>query len=200
MKEFLTYNTVRDNGLILARKMYDEGYIPDIIYASMRGGAYLANVISEFFKIAYKDKKKILDSTVVAHSYSGVHNHTDVILDGWTLQPSKLPADSSVLLVDDIFDSGATINYLVDELIKQGLKRENIKIAVHDYKYFHDKKEQYEHHPDYWCRKHDIYTEKDNLWIHYMSHELVGLSTEELEENYYSKNPALKDVFKGIIN
>ena len=47
MKEFLTYNTVRDNGLILARKMYDEGYVPDVIYASMRGGAYLANVISE---------------------------------------------------------------------------------------------------------------------------------------------------------
>ena len=150
--------------------------------------------------IVKEDEKKILYSTVVAHSYSGVHDNADVILDGWTLQPSKLPADSSVLLVDDIFDSGATVNYLVDELIKQGLKRENIKIAVHDYKYFHDKKEQYEHHPDYWCRKHDIYTEKDNLWIHYMSHELVGLSTEELEENYYSKNPALRNVFKGILN
>ena len=143
MKEFLNYNTVRDNGLILARKMYDEGYVPDVIYASMRGGAYLANVISEFFKIAYKDKKKILYSTVVAHSYSGVHNNSEIVLDGWTLHPSKLPADALVLLVDDIFDSGATINYLVDELIKQGLKRENIKIAVHDYKYFHDKKEQY---------------------------------------------------------
>ena len=33
-----------------------------------------------------------------------------------------------------------------------------------------------------------------------MSHELVGLSNEELEENYYSKNPVLKNVFKGIIN
>ncbi|UTC61495.1 phosphoribosyltransferase [Treponema sp. OMZ 787] len=200
MKEFLNYNTVRDNGLILARKMYDEGYIPDVIYASMRGGAYLANVISEFFKIAYKNEKKILYSTVVAHSYSGVHNNSEVVLDGWTLHPSKLPADSLILLVDDIFDSGATINYLVSDLIKQGLKRDNIKIAVHDYKYFHDKKEQYEYHPDYWCRKHDIYTEKDNLWIHYMSHELVGLSGSELEENYYSKNPALRNVFKGIID
>ena len=33
-----------------------------------------------------------------------------------------------------------------------------------------------------------------------MSHELVGLSNEELEENYYSKNPALRNVFKGILN
>ena len=119
MKEFLTYNTVRDNGLILARKMYDEKYIPDIIYASMRGGAYLANVISEFFKIAYKDEKKILYSTVVAHSYSGVHDNTDVILDGWTFPPGKLKPNASVLLVDDIFDSGATINYLVADLVKQ---------------------------------------------------------------------------------
>lgn len=200
MKEFLTYNTVRDNGLILARKMYDDGYTPDIIYASMRGGAYLANVISEFFKIAYKDEKKILYSTVVAHSYSGVHDNADVVLDGWTFPPDKLKSDASVLLVDDIFDSGATVNYLVTDLVKHGLKRQNIKIAVHDYKYFHNQNEHYEYHPDYWCRKHDIYNEKDNIWIHYMSHELVGLSASELEENYYSKNPLLRSVFKGLIN
>ena len=69
MKEFLNYNTVRDNGFILARKMYDEGYVPDVIYASMRGGAYLANVISEFFKIAYKDEKKILYSIIKVVSH-----------------------------------------------------------------------------------------------------------------------------------
>lgn len=198
MKEFITYNTVRDNGLILARKMYDEKYIPDIIYTSMRGGAYLGNIISEFFKLVYKEKKTILYSTVVAHSYSGIHENTEVILDGWTFPPEKLNSDSSVLIVDDIFDSGATINFLVKDLIKYGLHRENIKVAVHDYKYFHNKKDQYEIQPDYWCRKHDIHSEDEDIWIHYMSHELVGLSEMELEEYYYKRNPALRSVFKGI--
>ena len=51
MKDFITYNTIRDNGLLLARRMYDEGYTPEVIYTLMRGGAYLGNIISEFFKL-----------------------------------------------------------------------------------------------------------------------------------------------------
>ncbi len=200
MKEFLDYNTVRDNGLILARKFYDENYIPDIIYTSMRGGAYMGNIISEFFKLACKDHKPVLYSTVVAHSYSGVHENNEVVLDGWTFPPKHLPKDAKVLLVDDIFDSGATINYLVKDLISKGLTREQITVVVHDYKYFHYKEVQEEIQPDYWCRKHDIYKEEDNMWIHYMSHELVGLSSTELEEYYYKRNPDLRSVFKGILD
>lgn len=198
MKEFLPYFTVRDNGFALARRLYNEGYVPDIIYTSMRGGAYLGNVISEFFKIVYKDSKKILYSTVVAHSYSGVRENSRIILDGWTYPPEKLKAEDKILLVDDIFDSGETINFLVRDLIRYGLKRENIKVAVHDYKYFHNKKAQLQIQPDYWCRKHDIHSEDEDIWIHYMSHELVGLSETELEEYYYKRNPALRSVFKGI--
>ncbi len=199
MKEFLDYNTVRDNGLILARKMYDSSYIPDIIYTSMRGGAYMANIISEFFKIACHEEKPVLYSTVVAHSYSGVKENSEVILDGWTFPPKQLKKGASILLVDDIFDSGATVNYLVKDLMRAGISRDQIKIAVHDYKYFHYKEEQQEIQPDYWCRKHDIYKKEDDIWIHYLSHELVGLSAAELDKYYYTRNPELKSVFKGII-
>ena len=199
MKDFITYNTIRDNGLLLARRMYDEGYTPEVIYTLMRGGAYLGNIISEFFKLAHKNKKPILYSAVVAHSYLGVHENTEVILDGWTLHPKTLKPDTSVLIVDDIFDSGATVNFLVHDLIKNGIRRDCIKIAVHDYKFFHYKKEQYEFQPDYWCRKHDIHNEGENLWIHYLSHELVGLSAIELEDYYFKRNPALRAVFKDIV-
>ncbi len=199
MKHFITYNTIRDNGLLLARKMYDEGYTPDVIYTLMRGGAYLGNIISEFFKLANKNKKPILYSAVVAHSYSNVHENTEVVLDGWTLDPKSLSPITSILIVDDIFDSGATINFLVNDLIKNGINRESIRVAVHDYKFFHYKKEQYEFQPDYWCRKHDIYNENEKLWIHYLSHELVGLSAAELEDYYFKRNPALRPVFEGIV-
>ena len=36
-------------------KFIKDGFIPDVIYVSLRGGAYLANVISEYFKIVRKD-------------------------------------------------------------------------------------------------------------------------------------------------
>ena len=39
MKEFLPYETVRNDALKLASKIYHDGFIPDIIYVPLRGGA-----------------------------------------------------------------------------------------------------------------------------------------------------------------
>jgi hypothetical protein len=33
-KEFLPYDTVRDNALKLARRIYSEGFLPDVIYGN----------------------------------------------------------------------------------------------------------------------------------------------------------------------
>jgi hypoxanthine phosphoribosyltransferase len=104
-----------------------------------------------------------------------------------------------VLLVDDIFDSGQTINHLARIIMEKGIPRRNLKIAVHDYKFFHDKGEQYPIQPDYWCRKHELSVKDEDIWIHYLSHELVGLSREELEENYYVQDPGLREVL-GILH
>ena len=54
IKEFLPYDVVRNDALKLAHKIYKDGFIPDVIYCSLRGGAYMANVISEYFKIISK--------------------------------------------------------------------------------------------------------------------------------------------------
>lgn len=199
MKEFVSYNEIRNNGLVLARTMYDEGYIPDVIYASMRGGVYLANVISEFFKLAYRNKKNILYSTVLVHSYSGINENSDVVLDAWSVNPKELKKDSSILIVDDIFDSGATINFLGNDLLNLGVSRSNIKVAVHDYKFFAYRETVHKIIPDYWCRKHVINSEDDNIWIHYLSHELIGLSSDEVEKYYTSEDKRLYEVFKGIV-
>ena len=197
-KEFLDYNIVRDNAFVLAKKIIDAKYVPDIIYTSMRGGAYLGNVISEMFNVFYKNEKTIRYSTVVAHSYSGVRASDKIVLDGWTYPPEQLEKSSQVLLVDDIFDSGETLNFLVQDLMMRGVERERIKVAVHDYKRRHNAEKKPVITPDWWARLHEIYTEEDDVWIHYTSHELVGLSQEELKVHYFDKNPLLKEVFKGV--
>ena len=46
IKEFLPYDVVRNDALKIAYKIYNEGFIPDVIYCSLRGGAYMANVIT----------------------------------------------------------------------------------------------------------------------------------------------------------
>ena len=203
IKEFLSYDTVRNDALKLAYKIYSDGFIPDVIYCSLRGGAYMANVISEYFKIITKENNlhPVLYAGVVARSYSDVAQHTQVFIDGWTYPPENLRPGDKILLIDDIFDSGRTINSLVENLMNsRGIPRSDIKVVVHDYKYFTYNKEQLPVQPDYYCRKFEITNPEENRWIHYMSHELVGLSQEELQKYYFDLDPELKQAFSPIFS
>ena len=195
-KEFLPYNTVRNNALKMAHRIYTDGFIPNVIYVSLRGGVYLGNVISEYFKFVERRISPVYYAAVVARSYTGVSESEEIKVEGWTYPTEALRTGDKILLVDDIFDSGRTINHLAKIIMEKGIPRKDIKIVVHDYKYFYDKEEQYEIQPDYWCRKHELSLKDDIVWIHYSSHELVGLSHEELEENYYREDPGLREVFQ----
>ena len=198
MKEFLPYDSVRIDALKLAHKIYQQDkFVPDVIYTSLRGGAYMANVISEYYKVALKNHKPVLYAAVVARSYTDVSQHSAVRIDGWTYSPDYLRAGDKIMLVDNIFDSGRTLNYLVGILLERGVPRENIKIVVHDYKVY-KWKEQLPIQPDYWCRKFEISNPEENNWINYNSHELVGLTHEELEENFYKPYPDLRQVLEPI--
>lgn len=200
IKEFLPYDVVRNDALKLAYKMYNiDGFVPDVIYCSLRGGAYMANVISEYYKIAHKNHHPVLYAAVVARSYTDVRkSNPRVYVDGWTYPPANLRPGDRIMLIDDIFDTGNTINALVDILLDYGVSRENIKVVVHDYKDCTYRKKQ-PVLPDYWCRKLVINSPAEDRWIHYMSHELVGLSEEELEQNYYKQDPELKSVLGSYL-
>ena len=197
-KEFLQFDTVRNNALKLAHRIYHDGFVPDVIYVSLRGGAYLGNVISEYFKIVHQGQRPVYYAAVVARSYTGVAMSEQIRIDGWTYSPEHLRVGDRVLLVDDIFDSGRTVNHLSQVILDKGIPRQDLKVAVHDYKFFTDKPEQLPIQPDYWCRKHEVSVNDDGYWIHYMSHELVGLSERELEANYYAQDPAMREVL-GVI-
>ena len=82
-KEFLQFDVVRDNALKLAHRIYSEGFIPDVIYVSLRGGAYLGNVISEYFKIVHKGERPVYYAAVVARSYTGVGTTEKIRVDGF---------------------------------------------------------------------------------------------------------------------
>ena len=195
-KEFLPYTTVRNNALKMAHRIYHDGFTPDVIYVSLRGGAYLGNVISEYFKIIQSKIRPVYYAAVVAKSYTGVGEAGDVKVEGWTYSTGSLRTGDKILLVDDIYDSGKTINHLANIIMKNGIPRKDLKIVVHDYKHFPDTSEKFPVQPDYWCRKHELSPTDEDLWIHYSSHELIGLSQEELEEHYYSFDPELREVLK----
>jgi hypoxanthine phosphoribosyltransferase len=193
-KEFLDFETVRNNAIKLAHRIHFEGFIPDVIYVSLRGGAYMGNVISEFFKIVRSEKRPVYYAAVVARSYRDVGSLEKIKVDGWTYDPAYLRHGDKVLLVDDIFDSGNTINHLVGIIMETGIPREDVRVAVHDYKQRRYLPRQLPVQPDYWCRRHELRTPKDDFWIHYLSHELVGLTEGEKMENYFTAYPELQGI------
>ncbi|MDR3284754.1 MAG: phosphoribosyltransferase [Treponema sp.] len=198
-KEFLPYDQVRNDALRLAYRICKDGFIPDVIYVSLRGGAYMGNVISEYFKLARKDAHPVLYAAVVARSYSDIRKQDRVKIDGWTYSPEYLRHGDKILLVDDIFDTGRTINHLVEVLLDRGIPRDDIKVAVHDYKYCAYKTEQLPIQPDYWCRKFEIVDPAKDCWIHYLSHELIGLTKAELEEYYYRDDLELREALGAVL-
>ena len=195
-KEFLPYQTVRNNALKIAHRIFLDGFYPDVIYVSLRGGVYLGNVISEYFKILQRRASPVYYAAVVARSYTGVQEAEEIKVEGWTYSPESLRTGDKILLVDDIFDSGRTINHLANIIMSKGIQRKDLKIVVHDYKHYYDKKDQWPVQPDYWCRKHELSVKEEDIWIHYLSHELIGLKPEELENNYYSEDPELREVLQ----
>ena len=183
-KEFLGQNTVRDNSLKLARSIHGDGFIPDVIYVSLRGGAYVGNVVSEYFKLIRRNQRPVFYAAVVARSYTDIHTRERVMVDGWTYSPEYLRSGDKVLLVDDIFDSGRTINHLVEIFLEKGIPRSDIKVAVHDYKIRTFIPDTLPIQPDYWCRRHVVGSPDDDNWIHYLSHELAGLTPAEVREHF----------------
>ena len=196
-KMFTPYNEIRNNALKLAYKVYTDGFVPDVIYIPLRGGAYMGNVFSEFFKLVRKGERPVFYAAVVARSYTDIQQQEKVMIDGWTYDPDYLRNGDKVLFVDDIFDSGRTLNYLVSKILEKGIPREDVKVVVHDYK-IHSYRPRQPICPDYFCREHRVVKPEDDVWIHYMNHELVGLTPDEQKMYYLNDDPELEKIFSFI--
>jgi len=96
-----------------------------------------------------------------------------------------LRTGDKILIVDDIFDTGKTVNALVGVILAKGIPRSDIKIAVFDYKIPNYKDiPRLPIQPDYYCRKHVLNSPQDETWIHYMNHEFIGLTSDEIDHEY----------------
>jgi hypoxanthine phosphoribosyltransferase len=197
-KVFLPYQTVRNNAIKLAFQINRSGFVPDVIYVSLRGGAYLGNVISEYFKLVKKRERPVYYAAVVARSYADVRVQQQIKVEGWTYNPEHLRQGDRVLIVDDIFDTGRTVNHLVNVVLSKGIPHHDIRIAVHDYKIRRYLGEELPVRPDYFCVRHEIPRPEDDFWIHYSSHELVGLTADEREAHYYAHDPALREALEFL--
>jgi hypoxanthine phosphoribosyltransferase len=185
MKRFLPVDKERDNGFIMASWLNHFGFRPNVLYTTLRGGTTMASAIAEWYKIQ-PDKSTIIYAAISAHSYTGIEKREELRIEGNTYPFKDLRPDDKVLLVDDIYDSGNTIDKVAREILTQGIKRENLKIVVHSLR--SDKEHPGQITPDYWC-------EEITEWTVYGHYELEDLTEEELQEFYIKNNPTLRQAF-----
>ncbi len=162
-KEFIRADDLVRESFALAKRIYDSGFIPDVLLVLWRGGTPVGIVIHEF--LLYKGIETY-HTALKAVSYTGIGKRIEPMIENVESLMKHLTPESKVLVIDDIFDSGSTMKKVFDEL---GSVVGELKIATLYYKIEANTTDIV---PDYYGRKTD-------RWIVF-PHELMGLTEAEI--------------------
>ncbi|MDX1341858.1 phosphoribosyltransferase [Reinekea sp. G2M2-21] len=170
-KVFITSQELLQDSFRLAHQVLEDGFRPDFIIGIWRGGAPIGIAVQEYFDFKGIETDHI---SVRTSSYYGIGKQSkDIKVHGLHYLIENANADDSLLIVDDVFDSGRSVDALIKQI--QKLSRLNtpkdIRVACPWYK---PANTQVDILPDYYVRKSDD-------WLVF-PHELSGLTPEELIE------------------
>lgn len=170
-KNFITSQSLLEDSFRLAAMVYEDGFRPDFIIGIWRGGAPIGIAVQEFFEFKNTPTDHI---AVRTSSYYGINKQSkEIRVHGLHYLVENANADDKLLIVDDVFDSGRSVDALINQVRK--LMRLNmpkdIRIACPWYKPQNNKTEIV---PDY-------YVNQSDEWLVF-PHEIAGLSEKEVRE------------------
>jgi len=164
----------------LAWQVYESGFRPDYIVGIWRGGAPVGIAVQEFFDLMGVASDHIAIRT---SSYKGIGEREKTVqVYGLNYVIRQVESDNSLLMIDDVFDTGLSVQKVIEDLKKACKKNTpNIRIAT---PYYKPENNATERTPDYFLYE-------TSKWIVF-PHELKGLSLEEIASN--------KPVLRGLID
>tara|TARA_R100001143_G_C3359013_1_gene134375 strand:+ start:1816 stop:2379 length:564 start_codon:yes stop_codon:yes gene_type:complete len=169
-KQYITAGSLLKDAFELALQILESGFEPDLIIGVWRGGTPVGIAIQEAFEFAGIQSDHIAIRT---SSYTSIGKRTRVTVHGLDYLRRHFSANESLLLVDDVFDTGLSLQQVIRELsdiYQNDLPK--IKIAT---PYFKPLNNQTKRRPDFFLHETDH-------WLVF-PHELVGLSDEEILQN-----------------
>ncbi len=170
-KVFITAQDLLRDSFLLAKQVYESDFRPDFIIGVWRGGAPVGIAIQEYLEYAGVSTDHIAIRT---SSYIGIDQQEKVVrVHGLDYIIDNINADNQVLLVDDVFDSGRSIEAILARLKKKTRRNypNTIRVACPWYK---PKRNKTTMTPDYYVKETDE-------WLVF-PHELSGLTPSELKE------------------
>jgi len=178
-KTYLDAQTLLEDSFRLASRIYDSGFRPTFIVAVWRGGAPIGIAVQEYFAYQGVDSDHI---SIRTSAYTGIDNRArTVAVYGLSYLIKKLTREDSLLIVDDVFDTGHTIAAIIDNIEKKLRKNTpaDIRVAV---PYYKPTRNETSLVPDY-------YLHETAAWLKY-PHSLEGLSLEEIKTH----RPGIYDI------
>ncbi len=170
-KVFIRADQLLEDSFQLALNIYESGFRPDYIVGVWRGGAPVGIAVQECLDVLDVKSDHIAIRT---SSYTGIGERSKhVRVHGLTYLIKRLESEDSLLIVDDVHDSGLSIEQIILN-IKRACKKNTPEIRVAT-PYFKPANNQTDRIPDY-------YIHESAEWLVF-PHELEGLTAEELKEN-----------------
>ena len=184
-KLYLSSEDLHRDALRLAAMIMKSSFKPNVIIALWRGGTPIGIAVQEFLD-HYSDTKS--DHIAIrTSSYSGIENQSrQVRIHGLNYLVKNINREDRLLIVDDVFDTGRTIEALINEL-KQKCRNNtpaDIRVAVPWYK---PEKNEIGREPEY-------YLNTTKQWIKF-PYSLEGLTKDEIKQN----RPEIYDIIKSAI-
>jgi len=168
-KLFISADSLLRDSMELARLIIRSGFRPTFLVAMWRGGAPIGIAVQEVLEYHNIHADHIAIRT---SSYLGIDNQSKTVrVHALDYLVSRLSAEDQLLLVDDVFDSGRSLEAVLSELKRRCRRNlpQQIRIATTYYKPARNRSSLI---PDYYVRA----TEQ---WLVF-PHELQGLSREEI--------------------
>ena len=168
-KTYVNAQSLLDDSFRLGLKVMDDGFRPDYIIGIWRGGTPVGIAVQELLKYHGQPSDHIAIRT---SSYSGIEKQNDEIrVHGLHYIIENVNAEDKLLIVDDVFDSGRSIQAVIDRIndLSRRNTPETIKIAT---VYYKPGKRKVDLIPNYFIHK----TED---WLVF-PHELEGLTRDEV--------------------
>ena len=181
-KLFIQSDELLKDSFNLAWQIYVSGYRPNYIIGVWRGGAPIGIAVQEFLDVLGVPSDHIAIRT--SH-YKGIDERdSQVQVYGLNYVIKQVESEDSLLIVDDVHDTGISIQKIILDLQTACKKNTpEIKVAT---PYFKPKKNKTDRKPEFFIHE----TEK---WLVF-PHELEGLSMDEIIEF----KPELSDLAEKI--
>lgn len=171
----------------LAAQISDAGFRPDFLVGLWRGGSAVGIAVQE--GLDYLGIKT--DHIAIRTSYRGAASYSDMVskadeirVHGLQYLLENLGSNHSLLIVDDVYSTGSSVNAVIEQLAQQTRRNmpEDIRIATVWYR-----------PSDKTLRKPDYYVHETREWLA-LPYELSGMTLDELR----SGRPELADVIDRL--